>query len=164
MAGANIFTGLITRVITFFQNRCVVETIELMKLCVNRKERKKKIPEKQGIKMALVIGKIKKFLAIWFENPWSNTVFTYQLFTLKATGGPSPKNMNLNRKLVDLKTAHHIPLGYASVKPLAGQVPDGLLYKGNFIPHKLLKDLYDKVKRAKNEIGVAGKSLILTLS
>ena len=131
----------------------------MTKLCVNRRK-KQTIPDNKSLKCHWSV-KSRRFEPFGFETPWLNIVFTYQLFTLKATGIPSPKNMNLVRKLVDLKTAHHIPLGYASVKPLAGQVPDSLLYKGNFIPHMVLKDLYDKVKRAKNEIGVAGKILIL---
>ena len=67
--------------------------------------------------------------------------------------------MNLDRKLIDI-TTQHIPVGYATVKPLAGQVPDSCMYKGNFIPHKLLKDLYEKVKTALKDTGVAGKITI----
>lgn len=75
-----------------------------------------------------------------------------------AAGTPSPKNMNLDRKLVDT-TTRHIPVGYATVKLVAGQVPESCLYKGNFIPHKLLKDLYEKLKAALKDLGMTGIDL-----
>ena len=55
--------------------------------------------------------------------------------------------MNVERVLKDT-TTQHIPHGYASVKVKPGSVPDNCLYKGDFIPHKLLKDLYDKINNA----------------
>ena len=77
---------------------------------------------------------------------------------LQAAGTPSLTNMNLDRKLVDT-TTRHIPVGYATVKPVAGQEPESCLYKGNFIPHKLLKDLYENLKAALKDVGMTGKRL-----
>lgn len=74
------------------------------------------------------------------------------------SGRPSPKNMNVDRKLIDTR-AQRIPHGYASIKPVAGQVPDNCLYKGDFIPHKLLKDLYDKLKIALKDLDIPGINL-----
>lgn len=69
----------------------------------------------------------------------------------EVEGVPSPKNMNVARKLVDT-TTRHIPHGYASVKVDPSSVPSSCVYKGDFIPHMLLKDLYDKINAAVKEL------------
>ena len=63
--------------------------------------------------------------------------------------------MNVARKLEDT-TTRHIPHGYASVKVDPSSVPGGCVYKGDFIPHMLLKDLYDKINAAVKELKLAG--------
>lgn len=76
----------------------------------------------------------------------------------EAEGVPSPKNMNVERKLVDT-TTRHIPHGYASLKVDPRSVPDNCLYKGDFIPHRLLKDLYDRMNTALKELKLPGVDL-----
>ena len=74
---------------------------------------------------------------------------------------PSPKNMNVARNLKDT-TTQHIPRGYASVKVKPGSVPESCVYKGDFIPHKLLKDLYDRISKAVKDLQFRG-TITLTL-
>lgn len=75
----------------------------------------------------------------------------------ETEGAPSPKNMNVDRKIKDT-TTRHIPHGYASLKADPRSVPDSCLYKGDFIPHRLLKDLYDKINTALKEVKLPNKT------
>ena len=67
--------------------------------------------------------------------------------------------MNVARNLKDT-TTQHIPRGYASVKVKPGSVPDSCVYKGDFIPHKLLKDLYDRISKAVKDLQIRGMTTL----